>query len=400
MAGKPKKQHGKYYSRVYKPIGNGKYQQIRFPLNTNEKRTADMRWFEVKKYEAQIKEYGKDFKLSWQTEKGKPELVEYAIAEAVSDYIRFKQSEGLKDLTIERIEIALNHLVSITGGILPVNELSINHIDLFKQHYKNNIHTATTININIDKIKTFLKWLYVRGKIGNKLQISKLRVAKSLPKYITDGEWKQIMQLEKVFRKYYGFEKAQKKQLGYYNQIAEHWKRAFYFFRETGCRLIEPFIGNLEGNWLIIDANKSKTGIVREIYIDDPLIEIYNEMMDRFNKSKGKNPRSFSQSYSRKFKYACDTIGIDKHFHCMRHTYAVRRYLETRDIYIVKEELGHASVTTTEIYTKFKLSKLEQDFPRKFAGCKMSEKTNNHTESYTNHRTQIDYERGVIVGQG
>lgn len=84
----------------------------------------------------------------------------------------------------------------------------------------------------------------------------------------------------------------------------------------------------------------------------------------------------------------------------MRHTYAVRRYLETRDIYIVKEELGHASVTTTEIYTKFKLSKLEQDFPRKFAGCKMSEKTNNHTESYTNHRTQIDYERGVIVGQG
>ena len=51
------------------------------------------------------------------------------------------------------------------------------------------------------------------------------------------------------------------------------------------------------------------------------------------------------------------------HLHCLKHTFAVRRYLQTRDIYRVKQELGHASVVTTEIYAKFSLRRLEMDFP-------------------------------------
>ena len=51
------------------------------------------------------------------------------------------------------------------------------------------------------------------------------------------------------------------------------------------------------------------------------------------------------------------------HLHCLRHTFAVRRYLQTRDIYLVKNELGHESVTTTEKYAKFSLRRLEADFP-------------------------------------
>ena len=49
--------------------------------------------------------------------------------------------------------------------------------------------------------------------------------------------------------------------------------------------------------------------------------------------------------------------------HCLRHTFAVRRYLETRDIYLVKTELGHASVVMTEKYANFDVRKLEEDFP-------------------------------------
>lgn len=388
MAGKPTKQHGKYYSCVNKKIATSKYQVIKYPLCTDNKRIADSRWFEVQKFEAQIKEYGTKFLLSYRTETGKTELIEYKIVEAVSDYIRFKESEGIKDLTIERIEIALNHLIKIVGESFPVSELSINHIDLFKQHYKR-IHVATTINMNLAKIITFLKWLFGRGKINNQLQISKLREAKPSPKYITDIEWRQILSLNKVYRKH----------CGYYDQINEHWKRAFYFYRETGCRLIEPFIGELVGNWLIVNANKSKTGVPREIYIDDSLIGIYNEMMERFSNSESKKPRNFSQSYSKKFKYACDTIGIDKHFHCLRDTYAVRRYLKTRDIYLVSKELGHSSVSQTEKYAKFDLRRLEQDFPSIMVDKKTHQIVKNHIESYTNHRTQIELETATIVGQ-
>ncbi len=44
-------------------------------------------------------------------------------------------------------------------------------------------------------------------------------------------------------------------------------------------------------------------------------------------------------------------------------TFAVMRYLETRDIYQVSKELGHTSVKVTEKYARFRLRRLEQDFP-------------------------------------
>ena len=37
--------------------------------------------------------------------------------------------------------------------------------------------------------------------------------------------------------------------------------------------------------------------------------------------------------------------------------------MQTQDIYLVKKEMGHASVTTTEMYADFKISRLAQDFP-------------------------------------
>tara|TARA_B100000678_G_scaffold262682_1_gene244994 strand:- start:301 stop:666 length:366 start_codon:yes stop_codon:yes gene_type:complete len=65
------------------------------------------------------------------------------------------------------------------------------------------------------------------------------------------------------------------------------------------------------------------------------------------------------------------------HLHCLRHTYAVRRYLQTRDIYLVKQEMGHASVTTTEVYAQFSLRRLEMDFPSLVGNQKMSEISEN-----------------------
>ena len=49
--------------------------------------------------------------------------------------------------------------------------------------------------------------------------------------------------------------------------------------------------------------------------------------------------------------------------HCLRHTFAVMRYLKSRDIYLVKTELGHTSVVMTEKYANFDTRKLEEDFP-------------------------------------
>ena len=68
---------------------------------------------------------------------------------------------------------------------------------------------------------------------------------------------------------------------------------------------------------------------------------------------------------SRRFKNALQRCEIDdsKHFHSLRHTFAVRRYLITHDIYYVMKAMGHSKITTTEIYSKFNMRRLETDFP-------------------------------------
>lgn len=186
-----------------------------------------------------------------------------------------------------------------------------------------------------------------------------VKIGKKLPSYFAEKEWNSIIQLNLYdIRNKLGQLK--------FPEI-EHYQRAWHLYYETGCRLSEPFNGVLNGNWLIIDIDSSKTNIQREIYLSNDLIIILEEMQKRLEAHLSNNHKSkidFINRYSRIFKQCCKMVGInDKHFHHIRHTYAVRRYLEVRDIYQVAKELGHSSVTTTEIYAKFNLSRLEQDFP-------------------------------------
>lgn len=115
---------------------------------------------------------------------------------------------------------------------------------------------------------------------------------------------------------------------------------------------------------MIILAENAKTHSTREVFLTPELRDIVNEMRDRFERYRGKNKRDFALRYSKIFKAACRKAKIEaKKFHCLRHTFAVRRYLQTRDIYQVAKEMGHASVRTTEIYAKFNLRRLGEDFP-------------------------------------
>ncbi|HCK99062.1 MAG TPA: hypothetical protein DHW42_03020 [Candidatus Marinimicrobia bacterium] len=54
--------------------------------------------------------------------------------------------------------------------------------------------------------------------------------------------------------------------------------------------------------------------------------------------------------------------GDKRSFHCLRHTFAVKTYYETKDIYRVSKLLGHSKVTTTQIYAEFDNAQLERDF--------------------------------------
>ena len=68
---------------------------------------------------------------------------------------------------------------------------------------------------------------------------------------------------------------------------------------------------------------------------------------------------------SKRFKNALRLVGVNeqKHFHSLRHTFAVRSLLKGISIYDVKLLMGHRSVTTTEVYSEMNLKRVAQDFP-------------------------------------
>jgi integrase len=131
--------------------------------------------------------------------------------------------------------------------------------------------------------------------------------------------------------------------------------------------LSEPFVGTLTGTVLIIPARYSKSRMEKQIELDVEHIPIVLEMQARFEswKNKVNKPvfKYFTDKYSKEFKRCCKAVGIDRRFHDLRHTFAVRRYLMTRDIYQVMKEMGHSKISTTEIYSKFNDRRLETDFP-------------------------------------
>gem|GEM_PF-4721801 len=64
---------------------------------------------------------------------------------------------------------------------------------------------------------------------------------------------------------------------------------------------------------------------------------------------------------SHQFKVLAQKAGLpdDITFHSLRHTFAVRHWIEHRDINLTKQVLGHSSVVVTEIYTKIPIDYLK-----------------------------------------
>ena len=92
--------------------------------------------------------------------------------------------------------------------------------------------------------------------------------------------------------------------------------------------------------------------------------QAYLFLMDWY-RNCGLVEESKGRHISKMFKKSLRSIGADekKHFHSLRHTFAVRRILQNYPIYKVQRLMGHSSVTTTEVYLNMDLKRVKQDFP-------------------------------------
>jgi len=95
--------------------------------------------------------------------------------------------------------------------------------------------------------------------------------------------------------------------------------------------------------------------------------------LGRFESSKIQNKNNYifykvigvklNEDYvSKRFKRAVRSAGLseDIHFHTLRHSFASNLIQKGASIYVVKELLGHESISTTQIYSHLQSENLTQ----------------------------------------
>lgn len=354
------KLRGKYYARVRTPVPGGRKDKL-ISLMTDNQRVAVIRRIEVEKEESNIKQ-GIEFIFPWQAQDGQKSVKRRALIDTVEDYLQARRNEHIRPGTFKIYRNALTLFQNAIGKRYPIEEVTSKQIDKFIQYTSKRGLKITTVNIDLRAIKTFLLWAQERGIIQKVPKIKQLNGAPNEPIYLSNAEFDRVC-----------------------DQVDEYLARVFRFYRATGCRLREPLTGEIDGQFLTISADGAKTHRSRDIFLSYDNMATLREIRAKthtfeigyISKTRKTQVRKTNSVmfFSTQFRQAATKAGVTgKKFHSLRHTCAIRKYLETRDIYEVARQLGHANVTTSLIYTRFNSKKLGQDFPDLVTG----EQANNY----------------------
>ncbi|TFB09320.1 hypothetical protein E3V36_06985 [Candidatus Marinimicrobia bacterium MT.SAG.2] len=289
--------------------------------------------------------------------------------ETVEMFLKSKANQ-VAESTKKSYRLALGDLKSALNPEMRVNELKRSHYDVILS-YLIRRYNNTTVNIRQRGIKTYLNWLVEYEYISKFPFKIKMFKTKQLPKFLTQDEIKSV-----------------------YRYVTDPViLSAFRVYENCGLRLSELFTSELDGKYLKVLGKGGKTRFVPILdeYIDDfQIAQATNYNIHKITRSFTRawrltllesNPTFINveniQELSDKnlkeiafeileSKYA-KSLGKPelnekekreahsqvKTLHSFRHTYALKTWMETNDIFLVRKLLGHSGVTTTEIYTQF-----------------------------------------------
>ena len=330
-----------WYARIrWYEAGLRKEKQI--PLKTKHQVTARERLSIVNKVATDIQS-GISFTFPWMHDENETTVKRFTLKDAASKWIEKRTKGSYRKNTLTINKTSLHYLSLAIGGSRALRSIDVDDIERFIDFLRAKGSSDTTINIHLRTIKAMLRYYLRSGRITAIPYIEQVPIAKTDPIYITDSEFQMVMQLD---------------------TLANFYKRVFLLYRETGMRLREPMIARLNGDWIDIPP-ESKTHHARSIEPHEPIKQIFIELKDWLDHGYGSSLQNAGDHISKKFKKALRLVGVSesKHFHSLRHTYAVRSLLLGVSIYDVKLLMGHRSVTTTEVYSEMNLKRVAQDFP-------------------------------------
>ena len=315
MAGM-RKLKGKWYIRIY--LGGGKEKLL--PTRTGDRKLA-----EAYKRKIEEKEFMVRAKLAAVLEYD-GEMLSEAIGHFLSD-VRLRLRPG----TLKSYGQALTDMQKSVGEI-DIKQIRSAHLSSLG-HYLATRLSPTTVNIRLRAVRTFLNWLVSTERIP-KLpgKIPFIKLDDPMPKFFTPSEVEAILD----------------------HTNDQKMKATFRLLAETGLRRSELFQCTLEESFLHLHHTKGRR---------DRLVPLKLELIPLFLLATDRP--YLPDSVSNAFRASMDAAGIERRgrtLHSLRHTFALREYYRTGDIYFVKQQLGHSNVTVTEKYLRFPREYLQQVF--------------------------------------
>ncbi|MCH7573570.1 MAG: tyrosine-type recombinase/integrase [Candidatus Marinimicrobia bacterium] len=249
--------------------------------------------------------------------------------EAVDLFIKAR-SGYLSARTVEIYSGAFDHFMDFTGGSTPVATLSQADGEAWIRHLSKG-YAPSNVDIHRRAIITLLKWLIADRQIERMpFHLAKTPgMDNSLPVFFTPP------QIESVLH--------QLKSPGLLATIQ--------FILATGLRREEVAGSRIRGEHLHLSDAKSHQERIYPL----PMSQKIQGFHDAAIHATRRGPLR-ATTITKEFNVARIAAGITqpgKSVHALRHTFACRKLIESRDIYLVQQCLGHASVKTTERYLKF-----------------------------------------------
>ena len=356
---------GKSYQIQYYLNGRKRYKQL--PPNTPRAAVEA----EKKKLEADLALHKAGIKRFTEHDR-KPEFL--SVAELADLVLEARQHEVARE-TIDRNRYAMQLFMEVIGFDTLVSELKPSHLDRFvkarfeamqvfyqqRGRHFNEDRVKRGINKDLENIRTVFQAAVKKEILPEKLclKIEKLKVDRQrLPNVLTSGE------IERIAGHLQG----------------EAWL-AFWIIRYTGARRSEiarKSLGDDRGlKWKHIDFERNTIRLYakkkeKRVPMHQKLCELLLARKAELRESFDSNAHVISlvrETLSDYFARAIAQAGIDKPgaVHILRHTAATSLLESGANIREVQEFLGHASITTTEIYTHVVQDRLESAVNRAFA---------------------------------
>ena len=275
----------------------------------------------------------------------------------IDDFLVFLEVEkGYSEKTIREYSYDLQMFKSFSEE-KPIEKCTTTDLRRFFLHLKRDkLYAPRSLHRKICSLKSFYKFLKKEAFIANNPaeSIESPKIPKSLPKTISIEEAFSLLNAPKNLRD----------------------RTVLYLLYGTGIRVSELSdlnIENLDLKNRLIRIVEGKGGKDRLIPLPDLLVPILEEyLLSRRNDKdtaalilNRSGQRLTSRSIQRLVKKYKEQLNMeDKKVtpHTLRHAFATHLLANSVDIRVIQELLGHASLSTTQLYTHVSLEHLRKSY--------------------------------------